>query len=210
LIKAILFDMDGVLIDAKQWHYEALNRALGLFGYNISPAEHLEKYDGLPTRKKLDILTLERGLPAELHEYIGEMKQMYTLDKINAACKPTPIHQRAVARFRAEGYKLAVCSNSVKETVETAMDKAGLTQYFEFMLSNQDAEKPKPDPEIYNLAINRLGFVPAECLIVEDNENGIKAAVASGAHLLKVNTVHDVTYDNIKNKIITVERSITR
>jgi HAD superfamily hydrolase (TIGR01509 family) len=202
--------MDGVLIDAKQWHYEALNRALGLFGHNISPAEHLEKYDGLPTRKKLDMLTLERGLPAGQHEYISIMKQMYTLDKINANCKPMPIHQYAVSRLRTEGYKLAVCSNSVKETVETAMDKAGLTQYFEFMLSNQDVEKSKPDPEIYNLAINRLGFAPAECLIIEDNENGIRAAAASGANLLKVNTVYDVTYDNIKNKIITVERSIQR
>jgi HAD superfamily hydrolase (TIGR01509 family) len=202
--------MDGVLIDAKQWHYEALNQALGLFGHNISPADHLEKYDGLPTRKKLDMLTLERGLPAGAHEYISTMKQMYTLDKINANCKPIPIHQYAVSRLRTEGYKLAVCSNSVKETVETAMDKAGLTQYFEFMLSNQDVEKSKPDPEIYNLAINRLGFAPTECLIIEDNENGIKAAVASGAFMLKVDTVYDVTYDNIKNKIITVERSITR
>lgn len=62
-IKAIFFDMDGVLIDAKEWHYEALNRALELFGMPISQVDHLTTFDGLPTRKKLEMLTLGRGLP---------------------------------------------------------------------------------------------------------------------------------------------------
>ena len=61
-IKAVLFDMDGVLIDAKEWHYEALNRALALFGMPISRFEHLTTFDGLPTRKKLEMLSLELSL----------------------------------------------------------------------------------------------------------------------------------------------------
>ena len=56
-IKAVIFDMDGVLIDAKEWHYEALNRALGNYGYCVSRSEHISIYDGLPTRSKLQLLT---------------------------------------------------------------------------------------------------------------------------------------------------------
>ena len=75
----------------------------------------------------------------------------------------------------------------------------------DFTLSNQDVKKSKPDPEIYNVAIKRFGLSPKECLIVEDNINGINAAKASGANILKVETVYDVTYQNIKNKITEIE-----
>jgi beta-phosphoglucomutase-like phosphatase (HAD superfamily) len=85
-IKAIIFDMDGVLIDAKDWHYEALNRALGLFGMEISRYDHLVSYDGLPTKKKLEMLSLERGLPYSLHEFINEIKQQYTMELVYTKC----------------------------------------------------------------------------------------------------------------------------
>src|SRR5579872_1178148 len=77
-IKLVLFDMDGVLIDAKDWHYEALNRALGHFGLTIGRDEHLTLYDGLPTRRKLEMLSKSRGLPAKLHRFINDLKQNYT------------------------------------------------------------------------------------------------------------------------------------
>ena len=70
MIKAVIFDMDGVLIEAKDWHFNALNKALSLFGYEISRFEHLTTYDGLPTSRKLEMLTIEHGLPKELHEFI--------------------------------------------------------------------------------------------------------------------------------------------
>lgn len=200
-IKAIVFDMDGVLIDAKDWHYEALNKALGLFGFTISRYDHLVTYDGLPTAKKLEMLSVERGLPRSLHRFINEMKQVYTLEYVYMRCKPLFEHQYALSRLKAEGYKLALASNSVRITIDMMMEKSGLSSYFDFTLSNQDVVKPKPDPEIYVTAINKLGLVPEECLIVEDNQNGVKAALASGGHLLKVDTVKDVTYTNIKHKI---------
>ena len=74
MIKAVLFDMDGVLIDAKDWHYEALNRALEHFGFAISRESHLSTFDGLPTRAKLQMLTKARGLPERLHEFINSLK----------------------------------------------------------------------------------------------------------------------------------------
>lgn len=206
MIKAIIFDMDGVLIEAKDWHYEALNKALSLFGFEISRYDHLVTFDGLPTSRKLEMLSVERGLPRSLHKFINEMKQQYTMDYVYTCCKPRFIHQYALSRLNAEGYRLALASNSIRKTVELMLDKADLSQYMEFMLSNQDVVKAKPDPEIYLTAIKRLGLKPEECLIAEDNQNGIQAALASGGHLFKVDTVNDVTYTNIKRRIEEIEK----
>lgn len=206
MIKAVIFDMDGVLIEAKDWHYEALNKALSLFGFEISRYDHLVTFDGLPTSRKLEMLSVERGLPRSLHKFINEMKQQYTMDYVYTCCKPRFIHQYALSRLNAEGYRLALASNSIRKTVELMLDKADLSQYMEFMLSNQDVKNAKPDPEIYLTAIERLGLKPEECLIAEDNQNGIQAALASGAHLFKVDTVNDVTYTNIKRRIEEIEK----
>lgn len=205
MIKAIIFDMDGVLIEAKDWHYDALNRALNLFGYNISRYDHLTKFDGLPTKDKLNMLSKEYSLPSELHSFINEMKQHYTMEIVHTHCKPMFIHQYALSKLKSEGFKLAVASNSIKNSVVTMMEKACLSDYLDIMLSNEDVRKGKPDPEIYITAINKLGVLPSECVVVEDNENGIRAALAAGANVLTVDEVTDVNYKNIKNFILKTE-----
>ncbi|MFM6990166.1 MAG: HAD family hydrolase [Rhodoferax sp.] len=204
-IKAVIFDMDGVLIDAKEWHYEALNKALGLFGMEISRYDHLVAYDGLPTKRKLEMLSTERSLPVELHDFINEMKQKYTMEIVHTKCKPSFHHEYALSRLQHEGYRLAVASNSIRNTVQVMMEKSALMGYLDFFLSNQDVKAGKPDPEIYTKAIARLGLEPQECLIVEDNERGIQAAVASGALVMQVDDVNDVTYHNIMQNIIRLE-----
>lgn len=205
MIKAILFDMDGVLVDAKDWHYESLNKALKLFGYEISRYDHLVTYDGLPTKVKLDMLSKEKGLPPALHGFIAEMKQKYTLEYAFNKCKPRFDHEFALSRLKAEKYKLAVCSNAVRESVEIMMGKSNLLPYFDLLLSNQDIKKSKPDPEIYLVAAKRLNLKPAECMVVEDNEKGIKSAKAAGCPVMEVSSISEVTYANIKKKIKDVE-----
>jgi len=152
-IKAILFDMDGVLIDAKDWHFEALNQALALFGMEINRYDHLVTYNGLPTKKKLEILTSERGLPRALYGFINDMKQEFTFQIGYAKCKPTFNHQYALSHLKNKGYKMAACSNSIRKTMEVLFERAALTDYFEFYLSNEDVKESKPHPEIYATAI---------------------------------------------------------
>jgi len=200
-IKAVIFDMDGVLIDAKDWHYEALNRALNLFGFNISRYDHLVTFDGLPTRKKLEMLTREQGLPPALHAFLNELKQLYTMELVHARCKPVFQHEYALSLLKAEGYKLAVASNSVRNSIEVMMQKCNLRPYLDVLVSNQDVHRAKPDPEIYEKTLTLLGVRPEEALVLEDNEHGIAAAKAAGAHLMIVDEVTDVTYDNIRRNI---------
>lgn len=200
-IKAIIFDMDGVLIEAKDWHYQALNKALTLFGMQIAPKDHMSTFDGLPTRKKLEILSRERGLSPHLHPFINELKQKYTLEIVYTECKPHFFHHYALSHLKSQGYKVVVCSNSVRKSVEIMMERSGLNEYLDFFLSNEDVDHPKPNPEIYNKAINLLNLKPEECLIIEDNINGIIAAQASGAHVMEVETIEDVNFDSIMQRL---------
>lgn len=204
MIRAVVFDMDGVLVDARDWHFEALNRALLLFGYEISVPDHETIYDGLPTRVKLDRLVEKRGLPRNLTAFIAEMKQVYTMEIVLQRCKPNFIHEYALSRLKADGYRIAVASNSIKESISAIMEKTCLAGYLEFTLSNEDVRAAKPDPEIYLKAAAQLGLKPDECLVVEDNHNGIRAARAAGAALLEVRGVEDVTYERIIARIAEV------
>lgn len=206
-IKAVIFDMDGVLIDAKDWHYDALNKSLAIFGLTISRHEHLVTFDGLSTGQKLKMLSKTYVLPESLHSFINEMKQQYTMDITHQLCKPVFHHQFALSKLKEDGYKLAVASNSIRNTVKVMMEKSSLIGYLDFYLSNQDVVNGKPSPEIYDLAIAKLGVRPEQCVIVEDNDNGVRAAKASGAHVLRVESIHDVTYDNVTSFIREVEKN---
>jgi HAD superfamily hydrolase (TIGR01509 family) len=197
----VLFDMDGVLIDAREWHYEALNEVLDLFGMAIEREAHLATFDGLPTRRKLEILSASRGLPRRLHGFINRMKQERTAELAMARCRPIFHHRYALRRLRDEGMRLAVCSNSVRQSVDLMMTMSQLAPMLDLRLSNEDVAAAKPDPGIYLLAMSKLGLRPEETLIVEDNEHGIAAARASGAHVMVVGSPDDVRYGSIRRSI---------
>ena len=205
-VTCVLFDLDGVLVDATEWHYVALNRALALFGFDITRYEHLSGYNGLPTRKKLQMLSVEKGLPTALHNTLNRLKQVYTRDEILTRCRPVFEKEYMLSRLRKEGYRMAVCSNSIRESLAMMIHQSGLDEYFEFLVSNEEVSRPKPDPEIYTTAITRLGVSPAETLIVEDSPHGIEAARRSGGHICQVAGFPDVDYFKIRSAIDRVER----
>jgi len=207
MIKNILFDMDGVLIDAQDWHYNALNRALEKFGMDINREAHLTTYDGLTTRTKLSMLSKAHGLPEELHEFLNALKQRYTIELSQAHCKPVFHHQYALNLLKRDNYKLGVCSNSVKNSVHTMMNLSCLSEYLDIQVSNEDVTNPKPDPEMYLKAMSVLKANPAETMIVEDNDHGIQAAKASKAHVMVVNSTDEVNYDNIMMHIQMFEKT---
>jgi len=200
-ISCILFDLDGVLVDATEWHYEALNRALRLFGFDITRYEHLSSYNGLPTRRKLEMLSVEKGLPHAIHSVLNRLKQVYTRDEIVARCRPVFEKEYMLSRLRHEGYRLAVCSNSIRDSLDTMVRQSGLSDYLEFVVSNEDVTRPKPDPEIYRVAITRLGVTPQEVLIVEDAPHGVEAARRAGGHLCQVTGFADVDYFRVRAAI---------
>ena len=206
-IKLVIFDLDGVLVEAKNIHYEALNEALGE-KYAISWAEHLSTYDGLKTNQKLEMLSERKGLPTELHKEIWEGKQKLTLQKLKEL-KPNQTLQSVMNALVEDGYKIAVCSNSIRKTVLTVLSKLGIMEFMDYIISNEDVQNSKPHPEMYWRAISKMGCLPEETLIVEDSPYGLLAASRSKAHVLRVKNPTEVTYTNIFKKLTEIEMGNT-
>ena len=203
MIKLVIFDLDGVLVEAKQIHYDALNEALGE-KYSISWDEHLSVYDGLKTNQKLDMLTQHKGLPEKSHYKIWSDKQKYTLEALSNL-QPNYQLQVCMDNLISNGYKLAVCSNSIRKTVLTVLSKFDIIDRFDLILSNEDVKNSKPHPEMYWKAMSMMGCLPEETLIVEDSPYGLLAASRSKAHVMRVGSPKEVTYINI-NKYLNKEK----
>jgi len=206
MIKLIIFDLDGVLVEAKTIHYETLNKALKLTGkeYIISWEDHLSKFDGLKTKEKLEMLTKLRQLPTDKHKTIWNEKQKLTLDALRTLPKSTEL-QEMFSALVDDGYKIACCSNSIRKTVLTVLSKLGIIEYFDLIISNEDVNNSKPHPEMYWNAISKMGVLPEETLIVEDSPHGLLAASRSKSYILRVLSPKDVTYKNIINKITEIK-----
>jgi len=198
MVKLIIFDLDGVLVDAKDIHYRALNKALGE-EYAIEWNEHISFYDGLSTHQKLKKLTLFKKLPIERHKQIWEDKQKYTL-KALSTLNPNYTLQNTI-RALSERYKIAICSNSIRRTIFTVLTKLGIGEYVDIVISNEDVKNSKPHPEMYWKAMSTLSILAEETLIIEDSPQGLLASHRSGAHVLRVNNPYEVTYGNIDDRI---------
>lgn len=198
MTKVVLFDLDGTLVDAREWHYEALNDALNIFGYKISREEHIKKFDGLSTRKKLELLTVDQDLPKALHDILFEIKQERTLRRIAKDCYPITSVLVTLTRLSALRIKIGLVTNSVKVTTAHMLKFSGIEKYFDLVITNEDVSKPKPHPEGYLKALEFFGVKAQDAVVVEDGEYGIKAAKDAGIFkILKVNSPLQVTFDRV-------------
>jgi len=210
MIKLIIFDLDGVLVDARELHYEALNAALEYIDkkYVINRQEHLSTYDGLSTTKKLQMLTKEKHLPQNLHHEIWKLKQEKTLDIIRDF-QPDLRIIALLKNLKQQGITVACATNSIRDTAKLQLIKKGFFEHIDFMYSNQDVNKPKPSSEIYLRCMLKADVDPQETVIVEDSHHGRKAAINSGGHLCAVKNSTDVTQDKIQNFINKINKQAT-
>jgi HAD superfamily hydrolase (TIGR01509 family) len=207
MINLIVFDLDGVLVEAKTIHYDALNSAIGE-EYEISWNEHLSIYDGLKTTQKLEMLSQNKGLPIELHSKVWKDKQEYTLN-ILRTLKPNPYLINLFKKLSDDGYKLVVASNSIRKTVLTVLSKLGIMEFMDYIISNEDVLNSKPHPEMYWRAMSRMNSLPENTLIVEDSPYGLLAASRAKAHTLRVKNPTEVTEENIYNKLKQIQMGTT-
>lgn len=201
--KAIIFDLDGVLVDSKELHYDALNLALKSINekYVISRQEQEETFEGMTTRSKLNILTYTKGLPKELHDYVWNLKQQYSATMF----EDLPRDEELVNLFKyinEQSIVIGVASNSIRQTLTNCLQALGVWRYVDVSLSNEDVKNPKPNPEIYNLCMLMLGSSPTSTIIFEDSEIGRLAATQSNAFLAKVESRQDLTTRFVQNQIV--------
>jgi HAD superfamily hydrolase (TIGR01509 family) len=201
----IIFDLDGVLINSKEMHFEALNIALASFNskFVITHEEHVSFFDGLPTRTKLEKLNKTKNIPKKLFKAIWEQKQQETLKifkkNINADMELIDIFQK----LKKKNFCIAIASNSIKKSIQIVTKKLGLHDMIDIIVSNEDVENPKPHPEIFWKCMSIAKTIPSKTLIIEDSHHGRLAALNSKAHLLAVEKREDLD-DNFYHKIIDI------
>jgi HAD superfamily hydrolase (TIGR01509 family) len=199
-IKLAIFDLDGVLIDSKNIHFRALNEALSTHGpeFQITESEHILKYDGLSTKRKLEILHKEKGLPFASFQQIWEIKQIKTTEMLYDL-KPDYELINFLKFIQDKNINIAVASNSIRATINIVLKNLGILNFFSLIMSNEDVKYPKPHPEIFWKTIIHFGLLPEQVLIFEDSQIGRIAAQRSGANLIPIDSRKDLTIGKIMN-----------
>lgn len=197
--KLIIFDLDGVLIESRDLHYHALNEALLKISdkYVISYEEHLSIFDGLNTTKKLEMLSSRKGLDKKFFQQIWEDKQTATFSLIKNFL-PDPKLCKIFKDLKLQGFKIAVASNSIRETVKLSLLSIGVLEYVDYYVSNEDVKRTKPYPEMYWKCMTALNVLPKNTVIIEDSHIGRQGALDSGAHLVPVRDTDDLTEEKIQ------------
>lgn len=207
--KLVIFDLDGVLIDSRELHYDALNDALRKVGkeFVITREEHLSKYDGLNTTRKLKMLTAEKGLPVSSYDKVWQDKQESTFNLVRGFCKEYLL-QTIFRKIKARGYKIAIASNSIRETVKLSLLSIGVMDEVDYFVSNEDVSRAKPYPEMYWKCMTTLNALPKNTIIVEDSHIGRQGALDSGAHLLAVENAKEVNSEHMMQRIYDLMNTI--
>jgi HAD superfamily hydrolase (TIGR01509 family) len=197
-IKAIIFDLDGVLVASRQLHYETFAAALRQHkAIELSWRDHETEYDGLSTRKKLTLM-VDRGLIGEADvDPIFDLKQKLTQERLGDFVQPSAQKRELLEELRSRGFRIACASNAIRWSLDESLRLLGVRDLFEVILSNEDVSAPKPSPEIYLKTMAVLGVGPKNTLIVEDSPHGLAAARGSGAHVLQVVDPMDTTLEKI-------------
>lgn len=202
MIETILFDLDGVLVDATEIHYNALNNALEeVAGFRISRSDHIEIYNGLPTKTKLNKLVDLERITHEQIEAIYGLKQKYTMQQIKSLLTYDREKVLMLKMLKEDGYQVGCVTNAIGQTAIEMLTRTGQLEYMDVFINNQDVIHCKPNPAPYLMAMSVLGVSPKKTLIVEDSEKGFMSATSANAHVMKVDGPHEVTYENIRKLI---------
>ena len=196
MIRAVLFDLDGVLVETRDLHYRALNAALQSHGaVPITPVEHADEFNGLPTSTKLDRLVKYGRVRPEDIASIQALKQKETRRLLETEVTFDPNVYCLLAGLIRLDMSLAVVSNAVRDTVEVVLRLIlgrPAWNFFEWIVTPGDSP-PKPNGAMYLRAASLVGVSPSECLAVEDGEYGVRAATEAGCRVLRVAGPQEVT-----------------
>lgn len=180
---AVIFDMDGVLVDGEPLHFEAVNRLLGEEGRSIS-LEQYKPYMG--TKSGWKELIADFGLERPYEEYSRRYTPML-IDLYRERSVALPGVRETISALKGR-VPLAVCSSSILPWVEASLAKIGLLEHFDEIITGSEVREGKPAPDIYLLAASRVGVEPAKALAIEDAPAGIQSATAAGMTVWAVRT----------------------
>jgi HAD superfamily hydrolase (TIGR01509 family) len=175
---AVIFDMDGVLVDSEPMHVDAMREMLRPYGIPYTDREN-EEFFGFTDLEVFQKLRERYGLEADPRELTRRRAELLArLTREHPA--PMPGIPDVPRRLRARGYRLAVASSSALEVIEATVDVLGLASVFETLVSGLEVGRGKPAPDVFLETARRLALPPRDCVVVEDSRNGLRAAKAAG------------------------------
>ncbi|MGL5271106.1 MAG: HAD family hydrolase [Selenomonadaceae bacterium] len=178
-MKAVIFDMDGVIIDSEPMHTKVVLDVLSSYQVHLTPAD-LDRFAGMTMHSVNSALKTDYDIQAPLEEIIAcEIKGMirHTLEDPQ---QPIDGIREILTYLEKNRIPAAVASSSPRELVQAVVSRLELDDYFQFLLSGENVTQSKPHPEIYLQAAARLNIAPADCLVIEDSKNGTIAAKEAG------------------------------
>jgi len=199
---AVIFDMDGVLIDSEPLHFEVLRRVLGHDGVQLSGAEN-EEFIGTTSAAMFATLIARHALPRSVSEYVA-LYDAAVLEVLRRPHKAQPGVEHLLGYLRQSSIRLGVASSSNRSWIDATLRSLQLTDAFEAIISGDEVSRGKPDPSIYTLAAQRLGIAPERCLAIEDAPNGVESARRAGMAVLGVRTAY-TAHLNLGGVIETVD-----
>lgn len=179
IARAILWDMDGTLVDSAKYHWQAWRDTMSREGSPITREDFLATF-GQRNDSILKQWLGERATVESIRR-IGEAKEaLYRQHVGEKGIAPLPGALNWVQRLHREGWQQAIASAAPRANIETILDVLQATEYFEAIVSAEDVQRGKPDPEVFLVAAGKLGVQPRRCIVVEDAQHGIEAASAAG------------------------------
>lgn len=179
--RAVLFDMDGVISDTERFYVEAMIERLKREGISVTPVQ-LNDLFGSTMRHNWCVLKERYGLRGDVDTYVDEVHEIKEYLLETQGLRPMPGVVELIRRLHEAGTLLAVASSSPREVIEHHLEAFGIQDCFDTIVSGLECREGKPAPEIYLRAAENLGAAPAECIVIEDSTNGVKAGKAAGMY----------------------------
>lgn len=193
-VPAVIFDLDGTLVDSEPNYYEAGRRLLSQYGVHDFSWEQHSRFIGIGTRETLETLREEYGIEASVGTLLAEKNRLY-LERVRASTEAFPQMREFVERLHADGARMAVASGSSREAIDVALGVTGLDAYFPVVVSAEEVDHGKPEPDVFLEAARRLSAEPADCVVLEDAVPGAVAAHAAGMRCIAIPYVPDTASD---------------
>jgi len=187
-ILAALWDMDGVLVESAQFHYEAWKRTWAGLGMELSEHDFRKNFGQRNDTIIRDMLG--ESVAAETINRLGEMKEQYYRAAIKGRVEPLPGAIELLSSLRACGFRCAMASAAPRANVELILSELGAYDFFDALVTYEDVLRGKPDPQVYLLAGERAGVPPDRCVVLEDAVAGVEGAKRAGMACLGVTSNH--------------------
>ncbi len=190
-IQGLIFDLDGTITLTQQFHFQAFSQVFREHGIEYTEHDDLYKYAGMGSGTIFPTVFADHGITLtdeQVKEYSDEKKKIYTKILEENEILPVPGVKEFLQRVRDAGYQMCIASGNKVEAIEYLLDRVGVRAFFSIIVTNKDASKPKPAPDIFLAAAEKLGLEPAQCVVFEDAVNGVQASKSAGIRCMALAT----------------------